>query len=213
MKVARFEFSLFGINTYVVYDLESRECAIIDPAMMGEREQQAMDNFISKNSLKVVDIINTHLHVDHAVGNAYASEQYKAPVLAHKDDEFLGNSIQQQALMFGIPEKMSQFSISQYLNDGDVVKIGKGELDVIHIPGHSPGSIVLYDKADGFVIAGDVLFSGSIGRSDLPGGNGHQLVEGIRNKLLPLPDSTVVYPGHGPVTTIGKERRDNPFLK
>lgn len=213
MKVARFEFSLFGINTYVVYDPDTSECAIIDPAMMGKEEEEAMDGFIKKNALKVVGVVNTHLHIDHAIGNAYAVSQYSAPVLAHKEDEFLGEHINQQARMFGMSEEAEPFIISQYIKDGDEIKIGNGKLDVIHLPGHSPGSIALYDRAGGFIISGDVLFAHSVGRTDLPGGSWPILVKNIKDKLLVLPDTTMVYPGHGPATTIGEERAHNPFLK
>lgn len=212
MKVARFEFSLFGINTYVVYDPESKECAIIDPGMMSEAEKDAIVNFINKNGFSVVDIINTHLHIDHSIGNEFAKSKFKVPILAHKADEPLGDRISQQAQMFGMNEKVSNVVVDSYISEGDVIKIGGGELQVLHVPGHSPGSVVLYDKADGFLIAGDVLFNGSVGRSDLPGGNHSQLIKGIKEKLLPLPNDTVVYPGHGPATTIGREKMSNPFL-
>ena len=115
--------------------------------------------------------------------------------------------------MFVLDDCFDGVEISHYLDEGDEIKIGEGTLKVIHVPGHSPGSIVLYDQKDGFMIAGDVLFQGSIGRTDLPGGSHKDLVEGIKNKLMPLPDSTVVLPGHGPETTIGEEKRSNPFLR
>lgn len=213
MKIARFEFSLFGINTYVVFDEATRECAIIDPGMMGIEEENAMKNFIARENLKVTHLINTHIHIDHAVGNKFVADTYSVPVSAHKADAPLMDRIREQAQMFGINEKVHTTEISEYLDEGDKIKIGRGELEVLHVPGHSQGSIVLYDRADGFLIGGDVLFSGSIGRSDLPGGNGAQLVRGIKEKLLTLPDSTVVYPGHGPATTIGEERHYNPFLR
>lgn len=213
MKVAKFEFMLFGINTYVVYDPDTRECAVIDPAMMGEEEENAMDNFISREQLKVTHVINTHLHIDHSIGNSYMMRKYHVPVLAHKSDEPLGNMLSQQARMFGLGVDAENVSITQYINDGDEIKIGNGMLKALHVPGHSPGSIVLYDEKDGFVIAGDVLFSGSIGRTDLQGGNMSQLLQGIKEKLLPLPDNTIVYPGHGEATTIGIERESNPFLR
>lgn len=212
MKIAVFNFALFGINTYVVYDPASKECAIVDPGMMLPEEQEAIREFVRKNSLKVTNIINTHLHIDHAIGVDYAADTFKSPVLAHKDDIPLAKNIKGQAEMFGLPFDVKEPVVTQYLEDGDTVKIGDGELHVLHVPGHSPGSIVLYDKEEGFLIAGDVLFQGSIGRTDLPGGNHAQLIRGIREKLLPLPDPTVVYPGHGPSTTIGAERRSNPFL-
>lgn len=212
MKVAIFQFSLFGINTYVVYDPASNCCAIIDPGMLGSQEEKAMTDFICKNNLKVTHVINTHLHLDHAVGNNFLKDSYKVPVLAHKDDEPLGERLQQQAYMFGINEKFNGVEISDYLSDGEIIKIGDGELKVLSVPGHSPGSVALYDKEDGFVIAGDALFKGSIGRTDLPGGSHSQLISSIKDKLLTLPDDTVVYPGHGPATTIRDEKRSNPYL-
>ena len=158
-------------------------------------------------------IINTHLHLDHAVGNNFLKDTYKVPILAHKDDEPLGERMQQQAYMFGINENFKGVEISDYLTDGEIIKIGDGELKVISVPGHSPGSVALYDKKDGFLIAGDALFKGSIGRTDLPGGNHTQLLSSIKDKLFTLPKNTVVYPGHGPATTIGDEMRLNPYLQ
>lgn len=212
MKIARFQFSLFGINTYVVYDPESKECAIIDPGMMGIEEQNAMKNFIAREGLKPVHLINTHLHIDHAVGDKFIKDTYSVKLKAHKLDEPLLKRIDLQAAQFGIGEKVHTTAIDEFLNEGDEILIGSGSLEVIHVPGHSPGSIVLYDKADGVLFAGDVLFERSIGRTDLPGGNHSQLIRGIKEKLLTLPDDTVVYSGHGNPTTIGNERALNPFL-
>lgn len=213
MKVARFEFSLFGINSYVVYDPKSKECAVIDPGMMNKEEEDALEGFISRNDLKVTNIINTHLHIDHVVGDSFVKEKYGVGISAHPSDAALGRRLQDQAAMFGLSNKVEDVEITFPLSEGDEISIGDGKLEVMHVPGHSPGSIVLYDRKDGFVIAGDVLFNGSVGRADLPGGNMVQLIEGIKNKLLILPDETVVYPGHGPATTIGRERRANPFLR
>lgn len=213
MKVARFEFALFGINTYVVYDPARKECAVIDPGMSSREETDALDNFITREGLKVTHLINTHLHIDHAIGDDYVAQKYGVPIEAHHADGALGERLRQQAEMFGLTEAAEGVTISSYISDGDVIRIGDGQLIALHVPGHSPGSIVLYDNQDGFVIAGDVLFNGSIGRTDLPGGSMTQLLTGIREKLLPLPPSTVVYPGHGPATTIGQERINNPYLK
>lgn len=213
MKVAIFQFYLFGINTYVVYDPETLDCAVIDPGMLGPKEEQAMTEFISKNNFKLTHIINTHLHLDHAIGNAFLKEQYDVPVLASKEDEPLGKRMQEQAVMFGINEKFKGVEITEYLNDGDIIKIGNGELKVLAVPGHSRGSVALYDEKDKFVIAGDALFKGSIGRTDLPGGDYAQLIQSIKSKLLTLPGDTVVYSGHGEPTTIADEIRLNPFLK
>lgn len=212
MKVIQFQFALFGINTYLVVDPDTLKCAIIDPGMMDSEEEEALDKYIKRNNLEVTKIINTHLHIDHVAGINFSKDTYNVPVLGNKEDEPLGQHVGEQAAMFGLPGQLEPLALNHYLNDGDVIKIGNGTLTVIHVPGHSPGSIALYDKADGFVITGDALFQGSIGRTDLPGGSMPQLVKSIKEKLLPLPDDTVVYPGHGPATTIGSERRYNPFL-
>ncbi|MBD5196611.1 MAG: MBL fold metallo-hydrolase [Bacteroides sp.] len=212
MNIAKFEFSLFGINTYVVYDPKEKKAAIIDPGMINREEEEALTRFLERNSLEVTQIINTHLHIDHAIGAAFAKKRFKAPLFGHKEDAFLGERLQQQAIAFGINTDVEGISIDTYLEPGDKIKVGSGELEVLHVPGHSPGSIALYDREGGFVITGDALFEGSVGRTDLPGGNGTQLIQSIRENLLPLPDSTIVYPGHGPATTIGRERAANPFL-
>ncbi len=213
LKIAKFELSLFGINTYVVWNPSTGECAIIDPGMINRHEEQALDNFISKNNLKVTHLINTHLHIDHAIGNHYVEDKYGVSTEASKADEFLGQHIKEQARMFGIPEKVEDLSISTPLKDGEIIKIGDGELKVLEVPGHSPGGLALYDKADGFVITGDSLFQGSIGRTDLAGGNHSTLLNSVKKQLLTLPTHTVVYPGHGPATTIGQEVKYNPFLQ
>lgn len=213
MKVAIFQFSLFGINTYVVYDPDTKACAIIDPGIINEEEEKALDAFIEREHLVVTHVINTHLHLDHAIGDNLLKNKYKVPVLAHRLDLPLGERMQQQAMMFGINKQFSDVEITGYLSDGEIIKIGNGELEVIHVPGHSLGSVALYDKADSFVIVGDALFNGSIGRTDLPGGDFQTLIDSITNRLLTLPDSTVVYPGHGDPTTIGNEKRHNPYLR
>lgn len=213
MRIARFEFSLFGINTYVVYDPESKECAVIDPGMSSDMERNAISDFIKSNDLRLTQIINTHLHIDHVVGNDWIKEKYSVPTLANEKDMPLGQMIRQQAAMFGLPFEVKPIEIDEKLTDGDTISIGNGILKVISVPGHSKGSIALYDPNDGFLISGDTLFAGSVGRTDLPGGSYKELMDSIRNSLGTLPPETVVYPGHGPATTIGHELRSNPFLK
>ena len=212
MKVAIFQFSLFGINTYLVYDPGTLDCAVIDPGMINEQEEKAISFFITKHGLRLTHIINTHLHIDHVAGNKYLQLTYNAPVYAHLLDEPLGHRIRQQATAFGLNENIPNVEISEYLKAGDVIKIGDGELKVIAVPGHSQGSVALYDEKNKFVIVGDALFQGSIGRTDLPGGDYDQLISSIRSNLLTLPDDTTVFPGHGPSTTIGAEKRHNPYL-
>ncbi len=212
VKVAKYGFYMFGINTYVVYDPVAKEAAIIDPGMSQKGEYAALENFIEREGLKVTHLINTHLHIDHAISDKWVKEKYGVPVEANIADAPLGQYIVQQAQSFGIPGEYVAIEIEHPLKEGDVIKIGEGELKVLHVPGHSPGSICLYDKEDGFVIVGDTLFEGSIGRSDLPGGNHRQLVDAIKNKLLTLPKETAVYSGHGTPTTIGREWDTNPYL-
>ena len=212
LKIAKFGFYMFGINTYVVFDPEVKEAAIIDPGMSRKEEFDAMANFIERERLDVTHLINTHLHIDHAISDNWVKEKYGVPVEAHSGDAPLGLLLARQAQGFGISGIDEAVEIDRELKEGDVVKIGGGELKVIHVPGHSPGSICLYDKEDGFVIVGDTLFAGSIGRTDLMGGNHRQLVDGIKNKLLTLPKETIVYSGHGEPTSIGREFTANPYL-
>lgn len=213
LKVARFEFSLFGINTYVVYDDKTRDCAIIDPGMINDEERDALRRFIEREKFHPVHLINTHLHIDHSIGNEFVERTWGLKTEAHRDDASLGSGIGQQARMFGLPFDVKGIELTSYLEDGDEIKIGSGVLRALHVPGHSPGSIVLYAPAEDFLIAGDVIFCGSIGRTDLPGGSYEQLIGGIHTKLVPLPPATKIYPGHGPETTLRRELESNPYLR
>ena len=213
MKIAVFKLLLFEVNCYVIYDPNEKKAAIIDPGIVDNREIDAIDSFLKKNDLKVVCIINTHLHIDHVVANTGLSQKYNVDVLAHEDDKILGARLLDQARQFGLPFRIENAGVTRYLSDGEKIKIGDGELEVIHVPGHSPGGIALYDAKDNFIITGDSLFNGSIGRTDLPGGNLAKLLESVKKRLYSLPDDTVVYPGHGPSSTIGKEKRTNPYVR
>lgn len=213
MKIARFVFQLFCINTYVVWDTDTLRCAVIDPGMSSRQEESALKNFIERERLTVTNLINTHMHIDHVAGNGFVMRNYGVTVSAHRLDSDLGLNLRGQADMFGLDMDTDGVVITTCLNDGDYVRIGNGSLKVLHVPGHSQGGIALYDAEDGFLISGDSLFAGSIGRTDLPGGNTHQLLTAVREKLLALPDNTVVYPGHGDSTTIGAEKHFNPFLR
>ena len=203
---------MFGINTYVVYDPERKEAAVIDPGMSRPEEFDAMERFLMRENLIVTHLINTHLHIDHAIADSWVSDRFGVPVEAHAEDATLGLILAQQAQRFGIKGINGKVEIGHVLNDGDTVRIGDGILHVLHVPGHSPGSIALYDAEDRFVIVGDTLFEGSIGRTDLMGGNHGQLISAINDKLMTLPDDTAVYSGHGYPTTIGNERLHNPYL-
>lgn len=213
MKIARFEFNLFGVNTYIVWDETTLQAAVIDPGMQSDAEALQFDEFIKAHNLNLVHLINTHLHIDHTLGNDHIINTYNLATAAHQGDATLGLARAEQARMFHLPiPAPTPLSIALQLHDNDTVSIGSGSLKVIEVPGHSQGSIALYDAADGFVITGDALFNGSIGRTDLPGGDYATLIKAIQTKLLTLPDATVVYPGHGPATTIGEEKRQNPYI-
>lgn len=213
MQVAVFQFSLFGINTYLVFDPETKECVVIDPGMVTREEEEAIENFISEKGLKLTQIINTHLHIDHVAGIPFFKNKYNAPIVAHEGDKFMGERLDEQASMFGLNMNIGELEVSEYVKSGDVIKVGNAELRVIGVPGHSKGSIALYDPKGKFLISGDALFKGSIGRTDLPGGDYEELIDSIESELLTLPDDTVVLPGHGPASTIGSEKRSNPFLR
>lgn len=213
MEIKRFEFNVFGVNTYVVWDSDTLDAAVVDPGMPNSEECSRLSKFITDNSLKVTALLNTHLHIDHLLGDEYVESRYGVDLQASSKDSFLSDRLQNQVAMFhlrvNIPERLE---IAVPLKAGNKVRIGKSYLDVIEVPGHSPGSLAFYSPADGFVITGDALFRGSVGRTDLPGGSYPTLIKSITDNLLTLPPSTVVYPGHGPASTIGDEISMNPFL-
>lgn len=203
---------MFSVNTYILWNEVSRDAAIIDPGMTGQEEIDLLDNFILSNGLNITHIINTHLHLDHTFGDDYAKNKYGCPIEGHPAENILGENRAAQARMFGIPMELTPLTVDIPLNEGDTITIGTDTIKILHVPGHSPGSIVLHAQESGFIVSGDVLFRSSIGRTDLTQGNYAQLIFGINTKLLTLPADTVVYPGHGPFTTIGNEINNNPYL-
>lgn len=213
MKTACFPMNMFEVNTYVVWNENSLEAAIIDPGMSKPSEQNRLNDYISGHHLKVVALINTHLHIDHTLGNDYITQLYNVKTQANNADAPLGLMRSEQAARFHLRIPTPQpLLIEHHLTDGDKIYLGDEYLEVITVPGHSPGSIALYSPKRKFVITGDALFNGSIGRTDLFGGSQDILLDSIRKKLLTLPDDTKVYPGHGPTTTIGREKLFNPFI-
>lgn len=212
MKIQKFTFNMFGVNTYILWDEASREAAVVDPGMIDEAEERVLDDFIKRNDLKVTHLINTHMHLDHTFGDRHIKKLYGVGVEGHQSDDFLGENLPAQARAFGIGQEVTPIEIERNLREGDKIMIGDEALEVLHVPGHSPGSLVLYAPKSRFLLAGDVIFKNSIGRTDLAGGNGPELIDGIQSKIMTLPPDTIVYPGHGPSTTIGSEATFNPYL-
>ena len=210
IKVQKFVFNPFQENSFLLFD-ETGECIFIDMGSYTVEEKKEVLFSVENNKLKPVMIVNTHCHVDHLLGNSFFKNKFKVKIAAHSADEFILENAVEHGTMFGF-EVEAPPGIDEYLDEGNRISFGNSSLDILHVPGHSPGSIALYSKEDNFIISGDVMFSGSIGRTDLPGGDYVTLINSIRTKLLALPPETVVYCGHGPETTIGEEMRTNPFL-
>ncbi len=210
LKIKSFVFSPIQENTYLLYN-QFNQCAIIDPGCYFDAEKEQMDGFLKQNRLTPQMLLNTHCHLDHVFGNKYVAETYNLTLQMHKNEQPVLDFAPTSGLMYNLPFDNYTGSFN-YFKQGDVIKIGEDELAVIEAPGHSPGHVCFYCKAQNFLIGGDVLFNRSIGRTDLPGGNHEQLIKSIKEKLLVLPDETVVYSGHGPATTIGTEKRENPYL-
>lgn len=203
-------FNHFMENTYVLYD-ETGECIIVDAGCYELDEKKEIEDFIGENELKPVKLVNTHCHVDHVLGVSYLKQKYGIPFIIHSLEKALLNNTPTQGSFFGL-EPGPPAEPDDYIGDGDIISFGKSSIKAIHVPGHSPGSLVLYSEQDGFMLAGDVLFRGSIGRTDLPGGDHETLIRSIQGKLLVLDPDTVVYPGHGQETSIGIESDHNPYL-
>lgn len=204
-------FNAFQENTYLVYD-DTKECIIFDPGCFYEEEKQDLVDKIRELGLKPVRLINTHCHLDHIFGNAFVAKQFDLPLEIHRGELPVLEAAPAAAMMFGHPPPERSPAPEIFIGDGDIIQFGNTKLESLLTPGHSPASLSFYCKEGQFVIAGDVLFQGSIGRTDLPGGDFDTLIASIRNKLFPLGDEVVVHPGHGPGTTIGREKRHNPFL-
>lgn len=211
MQVAVFTFNAFSENTYLLFD-DSKECVIIDPGCNSSEEERLLVDFIESNSLTPVKLVNTHCHIDHVLGNKFIADKYKLPLVAHEIEKVVLQAARVSADIYRINYTDSP-EIQEYISEGDILSFGNSELEVFFTPGHSPGSVSFFHKESNQLIAGDVLFQGSIGRTDLPGGDFDTLIRSIREKLFPLGDEVIVYSGHGPSTTIGNEIRTNPFLQ
>ena len=210
INVHYFTFNGFQENTYVLYD-NTKECVIIDPGCYSNEEQTTLTHFIKENELTPVKLLNTHCHIDHILGNNYVSSHYKIDLEIHENDLPTLRATPEYGHLYGFNVDQSP-EPTTLLKDGDTVSFGNSKLEVRYAPGHSAGHVAFISHEDKFVIGGDILFQGSIGRTDLPGGDYDTLINSIKTKLLTLPEDYKVYSGHGPSTTIGFEKSSNPFL-
>lgn len=209
-KLKRFVFNSFGVNTYVLTD-DTGKCLVIDPACQSKHEESVLASYITGNNLIPVGMVNTHFHVDHIVGNTFICEAFKMKPMCHKNSKMLWETAVEFGSVFGLNLENMIIPVD-FISEGDRISYGNSFVEVLYTPGHADGSICLVNHAERFVIAGDVLFRDSIGRTDLPTGNFDVLYQSITAKLFTLPDDYTVYPGHGPETTIGYEKINNPFL-
>ena len=213
MKVKQFVFNHFQTNCYVLWDEVSKQCAIVDPTSEASYEDERLAQFVQENGLTVVKLLLTHAHVDHVAGLRDACERYGLPVTLHRDGVKLLKQAEAYGMMMGFGVSAMDDLACEYVEDDDVLIIGNNcEIECRYVPGHCPGSMVYVLKDEKMVLTGDALFCGSIGRTDLPGGNYSLLIEKIRSRIMVLPDEYQVLPGHGELSTIGEERRYNGFL-
>ena len=210
ISIKTFVFNPFQENTIILFD-DSNHCIIVDPGMNNETEEKELVSFINNNGLLPQAIVNTHCHVDHILGCVFLKEKYALPFYAHRLELRLIETAQEFGEFFGLKVKQPPVP-DTFLEEGKDIILGESTLRVIHVPGHSEGSIALYSESYKFIITGDVLFYGSIGRTDLPGGNYNTLIRSIRGKIMVLPKDVAVFPGHGSNTTIQHEYDTNPFL-
>ncbi len=210
LKIKSFVFSPIQENTYLLFN-EFNNCIIIDPGCYFDAEKEQLTQFIKQSGLLPKMLLNTHCHLDHVFGNKYIAETYILTPQINPKEKAVLDFAPTSGLMYNLPFDNYTGDFI-FLKEGDTILMDKDKLTVIEAPGHSPGHICFYCKAQNFLIGGDVLFNRSIGRTDLPGGNHEQLIKNIKEKLFVLPDETVVYSGHGPATTIGEEKRENPYL-
>ncbi|OAV43506.1 MBL fold metallo-hydrolase [Lewinella sp. 4G2] len=211
-SIVTLTFNAVQENTYIVYDDDTREAIIFDPGCFSNAEEQELSKAIEDRDLKPVKLINTHCHFDHVFGNAFVKEKYGLELGIHELEAPILEAAPLVVSMYGMPPMTASPPADHFIQEGDVISLGEARFEVLFCPGHSPGSICFYNRGEAYVIAGDVLFHRSIGRTDLPGGDHKTLLRSIKRELLVLDDNVRVYPGHGEPTTIGEERRENPFF-
>ena len=212
MKLHYFTFNPFQENTYILYD-ETKECIIVDPGCYSSEEQNQLANYIEKNDLKPKKLVCTHFHLDHIFGNYYTAKKWGLKVEGHRLDLPTLQLGEKSAQMYGFDDYQPSPAIETFIDEGDKIHFGHTELEILFVPGHAPGHIALVHHNSKTVINGDVLFQGSIGRTDLPGGDYKTLENSIKQKMYQLPDDYTVFSGHGPSTTIGNEKQFNGFVR
>jgi hydroxyacylglutathione hydrolase len=210
MEIFKLVFSPIEVNTYILVD-QSGDCAIIDCGCYNKHESEELTGFLKNKNLNPVLLLNTHCHLDHIFGNKFILDRYNLKTHSSEYDEMNRKNSVQHAMLFGLnmddpPEPAG------FITDNQIITFGTTELVALLVPGHTAGSLAFYSENNGCVFTGDALFAGSIGRTDLPGGDHDTLIKSIRNKLFILPPSTVVYPGHGNRTTIKREMKSNPYF-
>ena len=210
MQIKLFECNPVHVNTYLLYD-EAKEAILIDCGVFTAEEQEGVMQYIHSHGLQLKHLLNTHLHFDHLLGNRFVYKTFGLKPEYHPLEETLP-SLQKQTVIFGIPINYEPVSADRFIHAGDEIRFGNTTLTALFTPGHSPGSISYYCKNANCIFTGDVLFRHDIGRTDLWGGNEETLVNAIRTQLLTLPDDTVIYPGHGPASTIQEEKQHNPYI-
>lgn len=211
IQIQSFTFNAMQENTYIVYD-ETRQCIIIDPGCVEKHEQQDLLQFIAAEQLTPMFLLNTHCHIDHVLGNNFIKNYYKIKLIIHANEHQTLRSVKLYAAMYGYPN-YEESEPNMYIAEGENITFGNTKLDILFVPGHSPGHIAFVENVSKNIFAGDVLFYRSIGRTDLPGGNHATLIESISKKLFTLDDNFIVHPGHGPKTNILDEKKFNPYLK
>lgn len=211
IQIHKLTYNPFQENTYILSD-DTNECVIIDPGCFFKEEKEHFSNYIKEKGLKPVKLWNTHCHLDHIFGNNFVAQEYGLELGMHELDLPTLQGAEIAAKLYGFPQFELSPDPAYFINEGDQVAFGTSTLEVIFGPGHAPGHIAFYSPDQKFVINGDILFKGSYGRYDLPGGNFDVLKESITQKMFKLPDETVVFAGHGPETTIGEEKKSNPIL-
>jgi len=210
IEIKTFVFNPFMENTFILND-ETLDCVIIDPGCADSKEENQLNDYVENNGLNVKLLLNTHCHIDHVLGNYFVKSKYDVPFVCNEIEIPLLKAVKDYAPHYGF-NGYKEVLPDRTIQEGERVEFGNSKLEVLFVPGHSPGHVAFYNPEQKFCVSGDVLFNGSIGRTDLPGGDYNTLIRAIHDKLFPLGDEVVIYNGHGPKTDIKSEKRSNPFV-